>query len=325
MSTVLIPQFVHEPGPSLAREAGDVIYWNDDRPPPRDELMAAIATTDALICQSNCRVDAELLDRAPLLRVIANVAAGYDNIDVAAATERGIAVCNTPVPALHESTADLAFTLLLSVARRVGEAERYIRDGKWTFWSPQLLVGSDIYGRTLGIVGLGRIGQAVARRARGFGMSIVYSGRTRRLEAEEALGASYLSFEELLRVSDFVTIHVPSTAETRHLIGARQLDQMKPGAFLINASRGAIVDQGALYHALVSGQIAGAGLDVFDPEPVPASEPLLGLENVVAVPHIGGASLPTRERMAEMAARNVIAVLAGDTPPSCVNSSVLTK
>ena len=325
MPTVLIPQFVHEPGPSIAREAGEVIYWNEDRQPPRDELMAAISSVDALICQSNCRVDADLLDRASALRVIATVAAGYDNIDVAAATQRGIAVCNTPVPALHESTADLAFALLLSVARRLGEAERYIRDGKWTFWSPQLLVGGDVYGRTLGIVGLGKIGQAVARRGRGFGMSIVYTGRTRRIEAEEALGARYVPMNELLQTADFVSIHVPSTAETRHLIGESQFKQMKPGAFLINASRGAIVDQAALYRALTSGQIAGAGLDVFDPEPVQASEPLLQLDNVVAVPHIGGASLPTRERMAEMAARNVIAVIAGSSPPSCVNPAVLTK
>ena len=325
MPTILIPQFVHEPGPAIAREAGDVIYWNEDRPPPRAELIAAITTADGMICQSNCRVDAELLDHARVLRVIANVAAGYDNIDLAAATERGIAVCNTPVSALHESTADLAFSLLLSVARRVGEAERYIRAGKWTFWSPQLLVGSDVHGRTLGIVGLGRIGQAVARRGRGFGMSIVYSGRTRRPEAEKELGARYMPMDELLQTSDFVSIHVPSNAETRHLIGARQLELMKPGAFLINAARGAIVDQAALYSALVAGQIAGAGLDVFDPEPVSGSEPLLGLDNVVAVPHIGGASLPTRERMAEMAARNVIAVLTGAAPPSCVNPTVLTK
>ncbi|HEY3107937.1 MAG TPA: D-glycerate dehydrogenase [Chloroflexota bacterium] len=323
MPQVLVPQFVHEPGPTILRQAAEVVYWDEDRPPPRDRLEQAIAGADGLLCQSNCRVDAALLERAGRLRVVSNVAAGYDNIDLAAATARRIAVCNTPVPALHETTADLTFALILAVARRLGEAERYIRAGRWTHWSPQLLVGADVYGRTLGIVGLGRIGQAVARRARGFGMNILYTGRGRRQTAERELGATFVRLDDLLRRSDFVSLHVPATAETRHMIGRPQLELMAGSAYLINAARGALVDQAALYEALRGGLIAGAGLDVFDPEPVAADEPLLTLENVVAVPHVGGASLPTRERMAETAARNALAVLAGREPPSCVNPEVL--
>ena len=325
MPQVLVPQFVHEPGPTILRQAAEVVYWDEDRPPPRDRLEPAIAGADGLVCQSNCRVDAVLLERATRLRVVSNVAAGYDNIELAAATARGIAVCNTPVPALHETTADLTLALILAVARRLGEAERYIRAGRWTHWSPQLLVGADVYGRTLGIVGLGRIGQAVARRARGFGMNILYTGRQRREAAERELGATFVGLDELLRRSDFVSLHVPATAETRHLIGRPQLDLMARSSYLINAARGALVDQAALYEALRDGRIAGAGLDVFDPEPVTAGEPLLTLENVVAVPHVGGASLPTRQRMAETAARNALAVLAGREPPSCVNPEVLPR
>jgi glyoxylate reductase len=320
----LIPQFVHEPGPSILRNAIDTEYWEPDRPPPRDELIAALADADGLMCQSNCRVDDAVLAAAPRLRVVANVAAGYDNIDVAAATARGVAVCNTPVPALHETTADLTFALILATARRLGEAERYIRGGRWTHWSPQLLVGGDVYGRTLGIVGLGRIGQAVARRARGFGMTILYTSRTPNLRLEAELGVRYTTLAELLRTSDFVSLHVPASPETRRMIGAAELAMMKPSAYLINAARGALVDQAALAQALRKGRIAGAGLDVFDPEPVAADEPLLALENVVVVPHIGGASGPTRARMAEMAATNLLAVLRGQPPPSCVNPAVLT-
>lgn len=323
MARILIPQFVHEPGPTLAREGGEVVYWDADRPPPREELAAAIGDFDALICQSNCRVDGALLSRTPRLRVVSNVAAGYDNIEVAAATARRIAVCNTPVPALHETTADLTFALILAVARRVGESERFIRAGRWTNWSPQLLVGGDVYGRTLGIVGLGRIGQAVARRARGFGMTLLYTGRKRNEAAERDLGATYRPLDALLRESDFVSLHVPATPETRKIIGRPQLELMKPTAYLINAARGALVDQAALYEVLREGRIAGAGLDVFDPEPVDPAEPLLTLENTVVVPHVGGASLPTRARMAETAARNALAVLAGQPPPSCVNPEVL--
>src|SRR5437762_5382233 len=251
----------------MLRAAAEVVYWDEDRPPPRDDLGAAIADADGLVCQSNCRVDAPLLDRAPRLRVVSNVAAGYDNVDVAAATARGVAVCNTPVPALHETTADLTFALILAVARRMGEAERYIRAGRWTHWSPQLLVAADVYGRTLGIVGLGRIGQAVARRARGFGMEILYTGRSRREAAERELGATFVSLEELLRRSDFVSLHLPATSETRRMIGRPQLELMSRSAYLINAARGALLDQAALYEALRDGRIAGAGLDVFDPEP----------------------------------------------------------
>src|SRR5437762_10786052 len=183
----------------MLRAAAEVVYWDEDRPPPRDDLGAAIADADGLVCQSNCRVDAPLLDRAPRLRVVSNVAAGYDNVDVAAATARRVAVCNTPVPALHETTADLTFALILAAARRLGEAERYLRAGRWTHWSPQLLVSADVYGRTLGVVGLGRIGQAVARRARGFGMRLLYAGRRRTEDAEAELRARRVPLAGLLR------------------------------------------------------------------------------------------------------------------------------
>jgi len=317
--TALVPQFVHEPGPSLLREALDVEYWEADRPPPRAELIAAIADADALMCQSNCRVDAAVIGAAPKLKVISNVAVGYDNVDVSAATDRGIAVCNTPVAALHEATADLTFALILASARRLGEAERYLRAGRWTHWSPQLLVSADVHGRTLGIVGLGRIGQAVARRAGGFGMRVLYTSRRRNEAAEDALGVRYVPLDALLEEADFVSLHVPATSATRGLIGGRELRLMKPTAFLINAARGAVVDQRALYEALRDGWIAGAGLDVFDGEPIAMDDPLLTLDNVVLVPHVGGATLPARQAMAEAAARNLLAVLRGERPFSCVN------
>jgi glyoxylate reductase len=319
---VVIPQYLHEPGLSMAREAAEVVYWPEDSPMPRERLLAAVVDADGVLSHPASRFDRQLLDRAPRLKVIANVAVGYDNVDVAACTERGIAVCNTP-GVLTDATADATLALMLAVSRRVVEADRFIRSGGWRYWTPTLLVGQDLTEATVGIVGMGRIGREVARRVRAFRARVVYYSRRRYPEVEAELGATYVDLPTLLAESDFVTLHVPATPETRHLIGAAELAQMKPTAYLINAARGPIVDQAALAEALRAGRIAGAGLDVYDPEPIPADDPLLRLDNVVLMPHVGAATLRTRQRMSELAARNLIAVLKGQPPPACVNPEVL--
>ena len=279
-------------------------------------LSQRIVDKQALLCQLTDPITTEVIQSATQLRIIANVAVGYDNIDVAAATERGILVTNTP-GVLTESTADLTFALMMAVARRIPEAERYLRDGRWQQWEVDLLCGQDIHGRTLGIVGMGRIGQAVARRAKGFGMEVLCHDNTK-----QETGATPVAFEELLARSDFVSLHVPATKETHHLIGADQLARMKKSAFLINTARGSIVDEVALATALERGEIAGAGLDVFEAEP--KVEPrLLELENVVLLPHVGSASVATRTRMCEIAAENILAVLHDKRPPNLVNPEVL--
>jgi glyoxylate reductase len=252
------------------------------------------------------------------LKVIANMAVGYDNIDVEAATERGITVTNTP-GILEETTADTAFMLLLAAARRLGEAERFLRAGKWEAWGPKQFIGPDVWGKTLGIIGFGGIGQAFARRAKGFGMEILYTARSRKEEAEEELGARKAELDELLPESDFVSIHTPLTDETRHLIGEKELDSMKSTAVLVNASRGPVVDEAALAEALEKGSIFAAGLDVYEEEPKVYPK-LLELENVVLAPHIGSASIETRDKMAETAAENLRAVLNNEDPPNSVNT-----
>jgi lactate dehydrogenase-like 2-hydroxyacid dehydrogenase len=252
--------------------------------------------------------------------VISNYAVGVDNIDVAAATARGIMVGNTP-GVLTEATADLTWALMMAVARRLGEAERVLRAGKWRSWSPQLLLGQEVFGASLGIIGFGRIGQAVARRAGGFGMRVRYHSRTR----PPVSGVEYADLETLLRSSDFVSIHTPLTGETRGIIGRRELAMMKPTAILVNTARGPVVDQEALVAALREGRIAGAGLDVFAVEPLPMDDPLRTLENVVLLPHIGSAGVATRKRMALMAAENLIAGIRGERPPYLVNPEALTK
>jgi glyoxylate reductase len=254
------------------------------------------------------------------------MAVGYDNIDVPAATTRGILVGNTP-GVLTETTADLAFSLLMAAARRVVEADRYTRSGKWKTWSPQVLLGQDIHGATLGIVGLGRIGSEVAQRARGFGMKILYHKTSRLNEADERkLGALYVpDLKALLAAADFVTLHVPLTPSTLHLIGEDEFAAMKPTAVLVNTSRGPVVDQRALYQALKSGRIFAAGLDVTEEEPIPLDDPLLTLENVIVLPHIGSASVETRKKMALMAAENLLAGLRGALPPYAVNPEALDK
>jgi glyoxylate reductase len=308
----------------MAREAAEVIYWNDDAPMPRATLFEAVQTADGILSHPASRFDRELLDRAPRLRVVSNIAAGYDNVDVAACTERGVVVCNTP-GVVNDATADATFALLFAVARHVIEADRFTRSGDWRHWTPTLLLGSDVTEATLGIVGLGRIGLEVARRARGFRMRILYHSRHRRPEVETELGAIYVALDELLAASDFVTLHIPGGPSTRNLIGATELAKMKRTAMLLNVSRGSVVDQVALAEALRTGQIAGAGLDVYNPEPIASDDPLLQAPNCVVMPHIGAASFRTRYRMSELAARNLLAVLRGDEPIACVNPTTLAR
>ncbi len=279
--------------------------WPDELPPPREVILQRVRGCDGILCLLTDRIDAEVMDASPCLRVISNYAVGYDNIDLAAADERRIQVGNTP-GVLTETTADLAFSLLLAAARRITEADRYVRSGQWRTWGPALLLGQDVHHATLGLVGFGRIGREMAKRARGFDMTVQYFDSARNEEAETQLGASCVGLDTLLATSDFVSIHVPLTDATRHLIGERELALMKPTAILINTSRGPVVDQNALCAALKNSTIAGAGLDVFEREPISKGDPLLGLDNVVAVPHIGSASVATRTNMALMAAENLV-------------------
>ncbi|HLK57103.1 MAG TPA: D-glycerate dehydrogenase [Chthonomonadaceae bacterium] len=284
--------------------------WEGELPPPPEALRAKVADADGLLCLLTDRIDAELLAAAPKLRVVSQMAVGYDNIDIKACAARGIHVGNTP-GVLTETTADLAFALLLATARRVLEADAWLRAGKWQTWSPMELTGPDIHHATLGIVGLGRIGYEVARRAHGFQMRILYAGNNRNEAAERDFGAELVSLPLLLAESDFVSLHAPLTPSTRHLFGHNEFGEMKPSAIFINTSRGALVNQAALVEALECGWIAGAGLDVFEIEPLPPDDPLLKLPNVVLLPHIGSASVATRTKMAVLAAENLVAGLQG--------------
>jgi glyoxylate reductase len=286
-------------------------------PPKRDELLEAVRGAHGILSILTERIDAEVLDAAgENLKVVANMAAGYDNVDVEAAEERGVVVTNTP-GVLDETTADTAFMPLLAAARRLGEGERLIRSGGWNAWGPKQLTGPDVWGKTLGIVGFGRIGQAVARRAEGFGMEVLYTARSRKEDAERDLDAKLRDLEDLLRESDFVSIHTPLTDETHHLIGERELSLMKPTAVLVNTSRGPVVDEAALAEALAEKRVFAAGLDVYEEEPE-VHPKLLDLENVVLVPHTCSASIETRDSMAEMAAQNLRAVLEGREPENPV-------
>lgn len=309
------------PGNAVAQleAAGHTVeVWPGELPPPPEALAAALARSDAVMTMVVDRMTPAMLAAAPRLRIVANMAVGYDNVDPAAAAEAGVWVTNTP-GVLAETTADLAFALLLAAARRVVEADRDTRAGGWKTWSPTAFLGTDLFGATLGIVGLGEIGEAVARRARGFRMRILYHSRTRKPALEADLGLEFRDLHSLLADSDFVSLHTPLTPQTRHLLGPAAFAAMKPGAILVNTARGGIVDQDALVEALRSGSLGGAALDVTDPEPLPPSHPLYSFPNVIITPHIGSASRATRARMAEMAAANILAVLAGSEPPNPVN------
>jgi len=293
----------------LAREH-DVVVGKERVGVGSDAFVRDAATFDAIVSLFNDPIDSALLDRAPRLRLVANFAVGYDNVDVSACAARGIVVTNTP-GVLTEATADLAFGLLLSTARRITEGDRLVRRGIFLGLTPSFLVGAPVHGTTLALVGLGRIGQAMARRARGFGMRVIYTSRTRApLDVERSLGVTAVEMDESFARADFVSLHCPLTPETRHLVNAARLAGMKPGAILVNTTRGAVVDEAALAMALAQGPIGGAGLDVYEDEPR-VHPALLGLENVVLAPHIGSADRPTREAMARIAVDNVLAVLAG--------------
>jgi lactate dehydrogenase-like 2-hydroxyacid dehydrogenase len=320
---VFVSRVIPDEGLAPIRVACDVSVWEDELPPPRAELLAAVRGCDGILTLLTDRVDDELLDAAgPGLKVVSNYAVGYDNIDVAAVTRRGIPAGNTP-GVLTETTADLAFALLMAAARRVPEGDRYVRDGKWKTWDPLLLLGPDVHGATIGIVGFGRIGQAMARRARGFGMRVLYQDLHRVDAATEAeLGATYAPLEAMLPQADFVSLHTNLTPETRGLIDAEKLSWMKPTAVLVNTSRGPVIDHAALAAALRSGQIFAAALDVTDPEPIPMDDPLVGLDNCLIVPHIASASRATRAKMAEMAAANLLAGIRGERLPTPINPEV---
>ncbi len=320
---VYVTRRIPEAALDLLRAVADVAVWDsEDQPVPRDVLLREVAQADGLLSLLTDRIDAEVMDAAPRLRVVANFAVGYDNIDVPAATRRKIVVTNTP-EVLTETVADFAFCLILAAARRLVEADRYTRAGRWKTWEPMLLAGQDVHHATLGLIGLGRIGSAVARRAQGFAMRVLYYDVVRRPDLEEDLRITYRSLDEVLREADIISVHVPLTPQTRHLIGREQFALMKPTAVFVNTSRGPVVDQRALTEALASGRLFAAGIDVFETEPVPADDPLLRLDNVVVAPHIASASVPTRTRMATLAAENLVAVLQGRRPPTPVNPEVL--
>ncbi len=305
----------------LLAQHTDLHVWEEELPPPRRELLRQAARCHGLITLLTDRVDDELLEGAPHLVAVSNMATGFDNIDIAAASRRIVLVTRTP-GVLSETTADFAFALLLAAARRVTEADRYVRAGRWKTWGPSTLLGRDVFGATLGIVGLGGVGKEVARRARGFGMRILYYDRTRKPTLERRYGLTFLPLKDLVQQSDFVTLHAALTPETRGLIGRRELDLMKETAILVNTGRGPLVDQEALHEALKSGRIAGAALDVTDPEPISADDPLLALDNLVIAPHIASASVATRGRMAMLAVENLLAALAGRMPKDTVNREI---
>jgi glyoxylate reductase len=308
----------------MLRQAEDVEMrlWEDDLPPDEAALRELLHGCAGALTLLTDQITPELLDREPQLKVVSNFAVGYDNVDVPAATERGVLVCNTP-GVLTETTADFAFALLMAAARRVVEGVDYVRAGKWKTWGPTLLMGHDVYGATLGIVGFGRIGREVAKRGRGFDMRVLAYDAYRDEEAAKELGAEYVPLDDLLRQSDFVSLHVALTPETEHLIGAREFSLMKPHAILINAARGPVVDTDALVTALGDGEIGGAALDVTDPEPLPADHPLVHMPNAIVVPHMASASVATRAKMATMAATNLLAGLRGQRPPNVVNPEAL--
>lgn len=320
MKSVYVTRIIPQAGVERLRQAGVRVDVNPhDRASSREELLAGVRGQDGVLCLLTERIDGEVFDAAgPQCRIFANMAVGYNNIDIAEASRRGILITNTP-GVLTETTADLAWALMLATARRVVESDRYFRTGNWEGWGPLQFLGHDLHGATLGIVGAGRIGTAVARRAVGFDMRVLYTARSEKPEMA-ALGGRRVELDELLRNSDFVSLHVPLSEETRHLIGARELALMKPSSYLVNTARGPVVDEPALVEALRERRIAGAGLDVYEDEPRPAAG-LVELSNVVCLPHLGSATEATRARMAVMAAENLLAVLGGKRPAHGVNTA----
>ena len=319
---VFVTRRIPEKGLEMIRKEFTVEVWPGEMPPTQDELKKSIKGAAGILSLLTDKIDAAVMDAAGSgLKVISNYAVGYDNIDVPEATQRGIAVGNTP-GVLTEATADHTFALLMAAARRVAEGDRQVRAGGWRTWEPMGLLGADVYGATLGLVGFGRIGQAMARRAAGFGMRVLYHDPQYQGKEPIPGNTSAASLEKVLAESDFISIHVPLTDQTRRMFNQTAFDQMKMGTILVNTSRGGVVDQDALYAALKSGRLAAAGIDVTDPEPLPKDSPLLTLENLVITPHIASASRSTRERMAVMAAENLLAGIKGERLPNPVNPEV---
>lgn len=322
---VFITRQIMQEALDLIDQAADMEVWPDEEPPSPEVLRKKAASVDGILTNIMDRVDVPLLDAAPGLKVISQLAVGLDNVDVAEATRRAIPVGYTP-GVLAKATADVAFALLMSAARRISESERWVRNGRWTLaFHPLRWLGVDIHEKTLGILGMGQIGLEMARRGRGFDMDVIYYSRTRRPDLEAEHGLEYVDMDTLLARSDFVSLHVPLTPETRHFIGEAELRRMKPTAILVNAARGPVVDSRALYTALKEGWIYAAGLDVTDPEPIPSDDPLLTLDNVVIAPHVGSASLASRGAMCMLAAQNLVAGLEGKPLVQCANPQVYDK
>jgi glyoxylate reductase len=321
---VFITRLLPEDAMRRVLSACDADVWNDELPPPREVLLSKVQNIQGLLCLLTDKIDAELLDKAPGLKVISNLAVGFDNIEVEQATKRGIAVGYTP-GVLTETTADFAFALMMTASRRIIEGDKSVRRGDWKTWGPMILLGQDVFGSTLGIIGLGRIGAALARRAKGFDMKVIYYDVYRQEALEKEIGIQFVSLDELLRSSDFISIHTNLTKDTFHLIGKKEFEKMKKNCVIVNTARGPIIDNIALFEALVERKIFAAGLDVTEPEPLPKNHPLLTLDNFVVTPHIASASINTRSKMANIAVDNLLAGLAGDPLPFSVNPQIVKR
>ena len=315
---VFVTRRIPEKGLRMLEERYDVVVNPEDRVLTKEEIIEGVRDADALLCLLTDPIDKDVIDAGKNLRIISNYAVGYNNIDVKYASKKGIIVTNTP-GVLTETTADLAWALLMAIARRVVEGDRFMREGKFRGWAPMLMLGTDVYGKTLGIVGMGKIGQAVARRAVGFGMKVIYYSRKRKPEIEKEIGAEFVDLPTLMRESDFISLHVPLTPETKNMIDKDMLELMKPEAYLINTARGEVIDEPYLIEMLKRKRIRGAALDVFWGEPLNVNLELYGLDNVVLAPHMGSASLETRTKMAVMAAQAIIDVFEGRNPKNRVN------
>ncbi|MFO7992494.1 MAG: D-glycerate dehydrogenase [Thermoplasmata archaeon] len=319
---VFVTRRIPENGMKKLEERYNVSVNNENRVLTKDEIIQEVKGKDAMLCLLTDAIDKDIIEAGDELKVISNYAVGYDNIDVDVATEKNIAVTNTP-GVLTDATADLAWALMMAVARNVAYGDKFVREDRFEGWDPMLMLGREVYGKTLGIIGMGNIGSAVARRARGFDMDILYYSRTKKEDLEKELGAEKVDLDTLLRRSDIVSLHVPLTEETEGMIGWKELEKMKESAYLINIARGEVVNEEALIDALISERIAGAGVDVYSDEPYGANPDYYTLKNIVMTPHLGSASYRAREGMAEMAADNLIAVLEGETPENIVNPEVL--